>query len=87
MILPICSSRSASTADKIRLLTDDLAAAGSITAAALHLGMSYRRAWLLVKAINDAMQQPAVAASQGGIDGGGTARCSFGGSAAIAPST
>ena len=62
---------------KIALL-EAIQAKGSITSAALHLGMSYRRAWLLVKAINDALQQPAVAASQGGIDGGGTVLTRYG---------
>jgi molybdate transport system regulatory protein len=56
---------------KIALL-EAIQAKGSITAAALHLGMSYRRAWLLVQAINDALQQPAVSTSQGGADHGGT---------------
>jgi molybdate transport system regulatory protein len=42
---------------------------GSISAAARHLGMSYRRAWLLVEELNDALHHPVVAARSGG--GGG----------------
>jgi molybdate transport system regulatory protein len=42
---------------------------GSISAAARHLGMSYRRAWLLVEELDDALQHPVVAARSGG--GGG----------------
>jgi molybdate transport system regulatory protein len=53
---------------KIALL-EAIQAKGSITAAALHLGMSYRRAWLLVQAINGALRQPAVATSVGGRRG------------------
>lgn len=45
---------------------------GSITAAARSLGMSYRRAWLLLKEINDAMVAPAVASEHGGQHGGGS---------------
>jgi len=33
--------------------------------------MSYRRAWLLVDAINNALHKPAVAAETGGRHGGG----------------
>jgi molybdate transport system regulatory protein len=33
--------------------------------------MSYRRAWLLVEAINDALREPAVSAATGGQHGGG----------------
>src|SRR5215472_15400684 len=49
---------------KIALL-EAIQAKGSIAAAARHLGMSYRRAWLLVQQINDALQQAAVARRQG----------------------
>jgi molybdate transport system regulatory protein len=44
---------------------------GSISAGARQIGMSYRRAWLLVEDINKALQQPAVSASMGGRQGGG----------------
>src|SRR3981189_3195450 len=46
---------------------------GSISAAARKIGMSYRRAWLLVEQINDALRQPAVTAATGGRQGGGAA--------------
>lgn len=45
---------------------------GSISAAARHLKMSYRRAWLLVNDTNNALKQPAVASSEGGASGGGS---------------
>jgi molybdate transport system regulatory protein len=47
-------------------------AKGSISAAARHLGMAYRTAWLLVEQINEAMRAPAVSTAQGGRRGGGT---------------
>ena len=46
---------------------------GSITAAARRLGMSYRRAWLLVDETNRCLVGPAVATVSGGEKGGGTA--------------
>lgn len=45
---------------------------GSISAAGKHLGMSYRRAWLLVDAMNRCFQQPLVETATGGSHGGGT---------------
>lgn len=45
---------------------------GSISAAGRKLGMSYRRAWLLVDAMNRAFLQPVIETSTGGREGGGT---------------
>lgn len=45
---------------------------GSISAAGRRLGMSYRRAWLLVDAMNRAFRDPVIATSTGGREGGGT---------------
>ncbi|AEK61397.1 winged helix-turn-helix domain-containing protein [Collimonas fungivorans] len=44
---------------------------GSISAAARSLGMSYRRAWLLVEAMNQCFKSPLVATATGGAKGGG----------------
>jgi len=44
---------------------------GSISAAAKTLGMSYRRAWLLVDTMNRCFRGPVVAAETGGSRGGG----------------
>lgn len=44
---------------------------GSISAAARAMGMSYRRAWLLVEAMNTAFTRPLVATATGGARGGG----------------
>ncbi len=56
---------------KIDLL-EAIAATGSITAAARRLGMSYRRAWLLVDTMNRCFKNPVVDAETGGKRGGGT---------------
>jgi molybdate transport system regulatory protein len=44
---------------------------GSISAAGRALGMSYKRAWDLVDALNKLVGEPVVAASTGGYRGGG----------------
>ena len=54
-------------------LLEAIATTGSITAAAKQLGMSYRRAWLLVDTMNRCFMRPVVAAEAGGQRGGGTA--------------
>jgi molybdenum ABC transporter molybdate-binding protein len=43
----------------------------SISAAARDVGMSYRRAWLLVQSVNEAAGEPLVEAATGGRHGGG----------------
>jgi molybdenum ABC transporter molybdate-binding protein len=43
----------------------------SISAAARHMGLSYRRAWELVQSMNEAAGQPLVTAATGGSGGGG----------------
>lgn len=53
-------------------LLEAIAKTGSISAAARDLGMSYRRAWLLVDTMNRCFKQPVVAAEAGGKRGGGT---------------
>ena len=56
---------------KVSLL-EAIAQTGSISGAAKKLGMSYRRAWLLVDETNRCLIGPAVQASAGGRRGGGT---------------
>jgi molybdate transport system regulatory protein len=53
-------------------LLEAIDAMGSITAAARSLGMSYRRAWLLVDTMNRCFEAPVVEAEAGGRRGGGT---------------
>lgn len=62
---------------KIRLL-EAIRDTGSITQAGIALGMSYRRAWLLVDDMNNCFREPVVAAQAGGTHGGGTALTPFG---------
>lgn len=56
---------------KIELL-EAIGATGSISAAARALGMSYRRAWLLIDEMNRGLTTPVVSATTGGNRGGGT---------------
>jgi molybdate transport system regulatory protein len=44
---------------------------GSISAAARAMGMSYRKAWLLVETMNSCFRSPLVVAAKGGTGGGG----------------
>ncbi|HUA53724.1 MAG TPA: LysR family transcriptional regulator [Candidatus Sulfotelmatobacter sp.] len=62
---------------KIRLL-EAIAETGSISQAGRALGMSYRRAWLLVDDLNHCFRTPVVAAQTGGARGGGAALTRFG---------
>lgn len=51
-------------------LLDAIQAQGSISAAGRAMGMSYRRAWLLVDAMNRCWAQPLVETSPGSAQGG-----------------
>lgn len=62
---------------KIRLL-EKLEELGSISAAGRAMGMSYRRAWLLVDELNGVFGQPVVSTRMGGASGGGAALTPFG---------
>lgn len=57
---------------------------GSISAAGRAMGMSYRRAWLLVDALNRMFKQPVVVLATGGAKGGGAKLTDFGRSVATA---
>ncbi len=62
---------------KVRLL-EQVARTGSISEAGRKLGMSYRRAWLLIDDMNRCFTQAVVTAKPGGSQGGGTAVTKFG---------
>lgn len=62
---------------KVQLL-EMIAKHGSISAAGRALGMSYRRAWTLVEAMNGGFGRPVVEAQIGGKAGGGARLSSFG---------
>jgi molybdate transport system regulatory protein len=59
-------------------LIEAIARSGSISAAARDMGMSYRRAWLLVDALNHMFNRPLVVAASGGSHGGGAEVTDFG---------
>ena len=62
---------------KIRLL-EAVRDHGSISAAGRSMGMSYRRAWLLVDALNRLFEMPVVETKHGGSAGGGAELTPFG---------
>ena len=66
---------------KVRLL-ELIARHGSIAAAAREMGMSYRRAWLLVEAMSKSLGRQVVTTRPGGSGGGG-ATLTAGGSALV----
>ena len=62
---------------KVRLL-ELVGETGSISAAGRAMGMSYRRAWLLIDSLNHCFADPAVATQLGGQGGGGAMLTEFG---------
>lgn len=62
---------------KIRLL-ELIDERGSIAAAGRAMGMSYRRAWLLIQNLNECFSRPLVQKQLGGSGGGGAALTVFG---------
>ena len=62
---------------KIRLL-EAVRDHGSISAAERAMGMSYRRAWLLIEALNKLFAEAVVATKHGGSAGGGAELTPFG---------
>jgi molybdate transport system regulatory protein len=59
-------------------LLESIRETGSISAAARDMGMSYKRAWLLIDSINQAFEIPVVTAAIGGFHGGGARLTEFG---------
>ena len=76
--VPPCQSshriraRAPGRAGQLKLL-ELIAKTGSISAAARAMDMSYRRAWLLIDEVNNAMKAPVVLTATGGAGGGGAA--------------
>jgi molybdate transport system regulatory protein len=83
MVTPVVRFRIDFAADssvgpgKIELL-EAIRAHGSLSQAARTLGMSYRRAWLLVESLNSYFQEPVTRATVGGKGGGGVTVTTFG---------
>jgi molybdate transport system regulatory protein len=59
-------------------LIERIAQAGSISAAGRAMGMSYRRAWQLVEALNKDFRERVVTTAAGGARGGGARVTPFG---------
>lgn len=53
-------------------LLEEIGDTGSISKAAKRMGMSYKKAWRLVEAMNDMAGSPLVVRTSGGAGGGGT---------------
>ena len=62
---------------KMRLL-DAVAETGSISSAGRALGMSYRRAWMLIDDLNSSFRKKVVSTTLGGKEGGGAKLTPFG---------
>jgi molybdate transport system regulatory protein len=62
---------------KIALL-EGIRRSGSLSQAARDLGMSYRRAWLLLASLNASFREPAAVTATGGRGGGGARLTAFG---------
>ncbi|RRH67559.1 winged helix-turn-helix domain-containing protein [Falsigemmobacter faecalis] len=52
-------------------LLEGISQTGSISAAGRGMGMSYKRAWMLVEELNKAFREPLVESMRGGARGGG----------------
>lgn len=59
-------------------LLDAIDRCGSISAAAKHMRMSYKRAWDLANLINTSFREPLIVTSPGGKHGGGAKLTDFG---------
>lgn len=59
-------------------LLERIAATGSISAAGRDMGMSYKRAWMLVETLNSMFQGPLVESARGGPGGGGASLTDLG---------
>ena len=59
-------------------LLESIRDTGSISAAARDMGMSYKRAWVLLDSINQAFAEPVVTTASGGAGGGGASLTPFG---------
>ena len=78
LLLRILSAKNPAMGPGKARLVSLIAESGSISAAARKMGMSYRRAWQLVEALNKSFDQPVVTTAVGGKRGGGAAVTDFG---------
>lgn len=59
-------------------LLEGIAETGSIAAAGRNMGMSYKRAWMLIDSMNAVFGAPLVETNRGGVAGGGAVLTPFG---------
>jgi molybdate transport system regulatory protein len=78
LLLRILSSKNPAMGPGKARLVALIAESGSISAAARKMGMSYRRAWQLVEALNKSFNEPVVLTAVGGRRGGGAVVTDFG---------
>jgi molybdate transport system regulatory protein len=78
LLLRVLSDRSPAMGPGKAQLVTLIADTGSISAAARKMGMSYRRAWQLVEAVNKSFNRPVVLTATGGKRGGGAVVTDFG---------
>ena len=78
LLLRILSAKNPAMGPGKARLVGLIAESGSISAAARKMGMSYRRAWQLVEALNKSFNEPVVLTAVGGKRGGGAVVTDFG---------
>ena len=78
LLLRILSAKNPAMGPGKARLVGLIAETGSISAAARRMGMSYRRAWQLVEALNKSFNEPVVVTATGGKRGGGAVVTDFG---------
>src|SRR5438105_4686051 len=78
LTLRVLGKRAAALGPGKAELIKRIAETGSISAAARAMGMSYRRAWQLVEALNRDFREPVVETAIGGRRGGGARVTPFG---------
>ena len=78
LLLRILSAKNPAMGPGKARLVALIAETGSISAAARKMGMSYRRAWQLVEALNESFDEAVVLTAVGGRRGGGAVVTDFG---------
>src|ERR1700691_2649853 len=71
-------AKSASLGPGKIFLLEAIRDSGSLSQGARNIGMSYRRAWLLVESLKQSFREPVTLASTGGKEGGGMLVTEFG---------
>jgi molybdate transport system regulatory protein len=78
LTLRVLGKRSPAMGPGKAALIEHIGTTGSISAAAREMGMSYRRAWQLVEALNKDYRERVVTTAAGGARGGGARITPFG---------